>query len=59
MNIQPGRYTTCRPGYTDRIVTSVTPGTVAFYPAEQEARPMETFTADFLAWQEIAQATAP
>lgn len=55
MNITPGRYTACRPGYTDRIVTSVTPGTVAFYPAGQDARPMETPTADFLAWAELAR----
>jgi len=55
MNIQPGRYTACRPGYTDRIVTGLTQRGVLFYPSAQPLRPMETPTADFMTWAEIAR----
>ena len=56
MTITLGTYTACKPGYTDRVVTKVTPSTVSFHPAGQDKRPMETPTADFVTWAEIARA---
>ena len=39
MNITFGRYTACRPGYTDRIVTGLTQRGVLFYPVGQRRPP--------------------
>jgi hypothetical protein len=56
MNITKGTYTVCRQGYTDRAVIGLTQRGVLFYPAGQEKRPMETPTADFMAWCDLARA---
>jgi len=56
MNITKGTYTACRQGYTDRVVTGLTQRGVLFYPAGQDKRPMETPTADFMVWCELARA---
>jgi hypothetical protein len=56
MNITRGTYTACRQGYTDRVVTGLTQRGVLFYPAGQDKRPMETPTADFMVWCELARA---
>lgn len=56
MTITLGTYTACNPGYIDRVVTGITQRGVIFHPAGQEARPMETPTADFVTWCEITNA---